>query len=89
MNYFMVKLVQYRVEVRKIDSQGRIMLPNDWRSEEIQGEKEVYVMKREGYLKIIPKKRGNQTELFDSIDLGVEAIDDWDEFEKTVTEEER
>jgi bifunctional DNA-binding transcriptional regulator/antitoxin component of YhaV-PrlF toxin-antitoxin module len=84
-----VKLVQYRVEVRKVDSQGRIMLPSDWRSEETHGEGEVYVLKRKGYLKIIPKKRGDLTTLFDSIDLGVEAIDDWDEFEKTVTEEER
>ena len=72
-----------------MDSQGRIMLPSDWRSEETQGEGEVYVLKRKGYLKIIPKKRGDLTTLFDSIDLGVEAIDDWDEFEKTVTEEER
>lgn len=81
--------MQYRVEVRKVDSQGRIMLPSDWRSEETHGEGEVYVLKRKGYLKIIPKKRGDLTTLFDSIDLGVEAIDDWDEFEKTVTEEER
>ena len=72
-----------------MDSQGRIMLPSDWRSEETHGEGEVYVLKRKGYLKIIPKKRGDLTTLFDSIDLGVEAIDDWDEFEKTVTEEER
>lgn len=78
-----------RVEVRKVDSQGRIMLPSDWRSEEVQGEKEVYVLKRKGYLKIIPKKRGDLTALFDSIELGVEAIDDWDEFEKTLAEEER
>jgi len=85
----MVKSVQYGVEVRKLDSQGRIMLPNDWRNEEAQGEKEMYVLKRKGYLKIIPKKKGNLTTLFDSIDLGVEAIDDWDDFERTLTEEGR
>ena len=39
-------------------------------------------MKRKGYLKIIPKRRVDLTEDFDKVDLGVEAIGSWKEFEK-------
>ena len=81
--------MDYGVEIKKVDSQGRIMLPIDWRSEEVQDEREVYVLKRKGYLKILPKKRGDLTALFDTLDLGVESIDDWSEFERIVVEEER
>ena len=82
-------MLDYGVEIKKVDSQGRIMLPIDWRSEEVQDEREVYVLKRKGYLKILPKKRGDLTALFDTLDLGVESIDDWSEFERIVVEEER
>jgi len=70
------------VEERKVDSQGRLILPPDWRREEMAGEREVYVIKRKGYLKILPKRRAELEELFDRVDLGVEAIGDWREFER-------
>jgi len=70
------------VEVRRIDSQGRLILPSDWRKSEIAGTHEVYVVKRKGYLKIIPKNKMDLTVFFDKVDLGVEAIGNWKEFEK-------
>jgi len=70
------------VEVRKVDSQGRLILPADWRKSEVSGRQEVYVIKRKGYLKILPKRKVDLTEFFDSVDLGVEAIEGWREFEK-------
>lgn len=70
------------VEVRKVDSQGRLILPADWREVEISGGREVYVIKRRGYLKILPKRKIDLTEFFDKADLGVDAIGSWKEFEK-------
>lgn len=70
------------VDVRKVDSQGRLILPADWRKSEIAGAREVYVIKRKGSLKILPKRKVDLTALFDNVDLGVEAVGDWRDFEK-------
>jgi len=74
------------VEIRRVDSQGRIILPADWRESEIGRSRELYVIKRKGYLKIIPKRRADLTVNFDKIDLHVEAIGDWREFERKLFE---
>lgn len=70
------------VEVRRVDPQGRVMLPPDWRKTEISEEREVYIIKRKGSLKIIPKHKIDLTALFDAVEIGVDAIDDWKEFER-------
>jgi bifunctional DNA-binding transcriptional regulator/antitoxin component of YhaV-PrlF toxin-antitoxin module len=70
------------VEVKKVDAQGRLILPADWREAEIGESRELFVIKRKGYLKIIPKRRVDLTKYFDKIDLGVDAIGDWKDFEK-------
>ena len=74
------------VEVRRVDSQGRLILPVDWRESEVGEGRELYVVKRKGYLKIIPKRRVDLTENFDRVDLGVGAIGSWKEFEERVYE---
>jgi len=78
----MMDYLETGVEVKKVDSQGRLILPADWRESEIGESKELYLIKRKGYLKIIPKRRINLTENFDKVDLGVETIGSWKEFEK-------
>lgn len=75
------------VEVKKVDAQGRVILPADWREAEVGESKELYIIKRKGYLKLIPKHRVNLTECFDKVDLGVESIGGWSEFEKKLCEE--
>lgn len=70
------------VELKKVDEEGRFILPSDWREAELGETREVYVIKRKGYLKLVPKRRVDLTKLFDKVDLGVESIDDWDQFEK-------
>jgi bifunctional DNA-binding transcriptional regulator/antitoxin component of YhaV-PrlF toxin-antitoxin module len=75
------------VEVKKVDSQGRLILPIDWREEEIGEGRELYVIKRKGYLKLVPKRRVDLTQCFDKIDLGVDSIGKWDDFEKRIHEE--
>ena len=72
----------FGVEVKKVDAQGRLILPADWRESEIGGNKELYVIKRKGYLKLIPKKRIDLTQCFDKVDLRVQAIGNWKQFEK-------
>jgi len=74
------------VEVKKVDSQGRLILPADWRESEVGESKELYIIKRKGYLKIIPKRRIDLTENFDKVDLGVETVGSWKEFEKKFRE---
>jgi bifunctional DNA-binding transcriptional regulator/antitoxin component of YhaV-PrlF toxin-antitoxin module len=75
-----IKLV-YGVEKKKVDEQGRFVLPSDWRAEELKESKEVFVIKGKGYLKIVPKKKIDLTKFFDSADLGMN-IEDWDDFER-------
>jgi len=81
-DYFMVERLETGVEVKKVDAQGRLILPADWREAEIGESRELYIIKRKGYLKIIPKRRVDLTENFDKVDLGVEAIGSWKQFEK-------
>jgi len=81
-----VNNLEYGVEVRKLDSQGRIILPADWRGAEVGETREVYVIKRKGYLKLVPKRRVDLTECFDKVDLGVDAIENWAKFEKKFSE---
>ena len=75
------------VEVKKVDSQGRIILPVDWREAEIGESRELYVIKRKGYLKLVAKRRVDLTECFDKVDLGVDSIGNWVSFEKRIYEE--
>jgi len=72
------------VEVKKLDSQGRIILPADWRASEVDESKEVYIIKRKGYLKLVPKRKVDLTACFDKVDLGVKSISNWSEFEKKI-----
>ena len=74
------------VEVKKVDAQGRLILPADWREAELHESKELYIIKRKGYLKLVPKRRVDLTENFDKVDLGVEAIGSWKQFEKKIYE---
>jgi len=71
------------VEVRKVDPQGRLVLPAEWRGE--LGESgEVILVKGPGFIKLIPKRKADLRRFFDSADLGVDAVDDWSEFEKKI-----
>ncbi len=65
-----------------MDSQGRLILPADWREAEIGESRELYVIKRKGYLKLVPKRRVDLTACFDKVDLGVDSIGSWKQFEK-------
>ena len=78
----MVKSLEGGIELKKVDSRGRIILPAGWREAEIGESRELYVIKRKGYLKLIPKQKVDLTEFFDKVDLGVKSIGNWKDFEK-------
>ncbi len=86
-NYLWWEILETGVEIKKVDIQGRIILPADWREAEIGESRELYVIKRKGYLKLVPKRRIDLTKFFDKIDLGVDSIGNWSEFEKRISEE--
>lgn len=82
----MLLVVVLSVEVKKVDKFGRIVLPVDWRERELKDTNYVVVLKRKGELKIFPLKRVDLRKFFDSLDLGVDAIGDWREFERKLVE---
>ena len=82
----MVEKLETGVEVKKVDAQGRLILPADWREAELSASKELFIIKRKGYLKLVPKRRVDLTENFDKVDLDVEAIGSWKQFEKKIYE---
>ena len=69
-----------------MDSQGRLILPADWRESELSETRELYIIKRKGYLKLVPKHHIDLTEYFDKLDLGVDSIGDWKQFQKRFSE---
>jgi len=75
-------------EIRKVDSQGRIVLPHKWREKELKDGDEVLIIEEQGILKIIPKKKVDLTQFFDSLEYEndlIEKLDNWADFENSLT----
>jgi bifunctional DNA-binding transcriptional regulator/antitoxin component of YhaV-PrlF toxin-antitoxin module len=73
-------------EIRKVDPQGRIVLPFNWRQRELKNSDEVIIIEEKGILKIIPKKKVDLTQFFDSIEFDedqISKLEDWSEFENS------
>ncbi|NVM19076.1 MAG: AbrB/MazE/SpoVT family DNA-binding domain-containing protein [Candidatus Lokiarchaeota archaeon] len=76
--------LKINTEIRKVDSQGRIVLPLKWREKELKNEDEVIIIEDEGILKIIPQKKIDLTKFFDSLEFDEDLIDkleEWSDFE--------
>ncbi len=76
-----------KTELRKVDSQGRIVLPQYWREKELKDSDEVIIMEEKGILKIIPKKKIDLTQFFDKLEYDDDLIDkleNWSEFENSL-----
>jgi len=50
------------VKVRKLDPQGRLLIPGDWRREALGGSNEVVIMKFKDHIKVTPLIRRSLTE---------------------------
>ena len=75
-------------EIRKVDSQGRIVLPHKWREKELKEGNEVLIIEEHGFLKIIPKKKVDLTQFFDSLEYEndlIEKLDNWADFENSLS----
>ncbi len=76
--------MKINTEIRKVDSQGRIVLPHKWRKKELKEGDEVIIIEDEGILKIIPKKKVDLTQFFDSLefdDVLIDKLKNWFDFE--------
>ena len=82
----LLMVIIVRVEVKKVDKFGRIVLPADWRERALRDTNYVVILKKDNELRIFPLRRVDLRKYFDSIDLGVDAIGDWKEFEKSLME---
>ena len=74
-------------EIKKVDSQGRIVLPHKWRENELKDNDEVIIIEENGILKIIPKKKIDLTQFFDTLEYDddlVDKLENWSDFEKAV-----
>mgnify|MGYP001598803336 CR=1 FL=1 len=64
-----------RVLEKKLDPEGRLLLPKEWR--EKHGKK-VLIVETDEYLKIVPKKARKLTEFFDSVEVDIKSdLTDW------------
>lgn len=72
-----------KVEIKKIDSQGRIVLPISWRRR-IKGD-EVVVIEEEGKVEILPRDV-DLSKYVDSVEVDVDNFGDYHELRKELRE---
>ena len=60
------------VKVRRLDPQGRLLIPSDWRREVLGGSNEVVIMRFKDHIKVKPLARRSLTEFFDMVEVDVE-----------------
>ena len=79
------------VEIKKVDSQGRVALPADWRREFLEDNNEVTVIREGDQIVIKARKRPDITLLFDSLqtDLPPEVFRDWETLKRALLEDRR
>lgn len=80
--------IKMQMETKKVDTQGRVSLPPDWRRETLDKNREVTIQRDGDNLIIKPKPRPNLTAHFDSItaDIPPEAFKDPHSLLKTLYE---
>ncbi len=67
--------IEVVVEIKKVDSQGRISLPAKWRERVLKKTREVYILEKDEYLLVRPRGKGDLTRHFDAIEVDVEPED--------------
>ncbi|MHA1579278.1 MAG: AbrB/MazE/SpoVT family DNA-binding domain-containing protein [Candidatus Freyarchaeota archaeon] len=75
------------VEIRRVDSQGRLLLPSSWRRKHIAEGDEVYMIIHEDKIEILPL-RSNLKKFVDSVEVDVseEEFLDYHKLRKTLRE---
>ena len=67
--------IYVKVEVKRVDSQGRVSLPPDWRREMLGENAEVYILREGENLVVKPKRQPDLTAYFDSITVDINPDD--------------
>ena len=72
-----------QVEERRVDSQGRISLPAEWRRENLDETGDVLIIQRGDELVIKPKKTKKLSAFFDSVEVELDSdLSDWHSVKK-------
>ena len=70
------------MEVKDVDSQGRVVIPKEWRDKYLKDGKAVLVLK-EDLIEIRPLKRVSLTDYFDRVEVDIESdLSDWHKVHK-------
>ena len=64
--------IHMEVEVKRVDSQGRVSLPPEWRREMLGENAEVYILREGENLVLKPKRQPDLTAYFDSITVDID-----------------
>ncbi len=71
-----------KVEVKDVDSQGRVVIPKEWRDKYLRDGKAVLVLK-EDLIEIRPLKRVSLTDYFDRVEVDIKSdLSDWHKVRK-------
>ncbi len=71
-----------QVEIRSVDSQGRILLPQDWRNRYLKGKKAI-VINKGNIVEIRPFAKSDLTKHFDKVEVDLKAdLSDWHKVSK-------
>ena len=63
------------------------MVPHKWREKELKDADEVIIIEENGILRIIPKKKIDLTQFFDTLEFDdalIDKLENWSDFEKAV-----
>ena len=72
-----------QVEERRVDSQGRVSLPSEWRRTHLNQEGEVVIVNMGEELIIKAKKTQRLSDFFDSVDVELKSdLSDWHRVKK-------
>jgi len=70
------------VVIKKVDGQGRIVIPKKWREKYLKGRRIIMRIK-EDVIEIMPEKMFDLTRFFDSIEVDVRSdLADWHKVKK-------
>ena len=75
-------MTKLEVEVKTVDSQGRIILPKNWRDRYLEGKKAIVSFKGDT-IEIRPFTKVDLTKYFDKVDVDVKAdLSEWHKVRK-------
>jgi bifunctional DNA-binding transcriptional regulator/antitoxin component of YhaV-PrlF toxin-antitoxin module len=73
---------ELEVEVKTVDSQGRIILPKNWRDRYLEGKKAIVYLKGDT-IEIRPFTQVDLTKYFDKVDVEIKAdLSEWHKVRK-------